>query len=261
MSRGPFWLAVSRRVQSRMAARGDLAAGLLASLLGSAAGPIVVLTLFRQVPDLRGWTGPEVLFCWGFADAVSGAFNVLFGGLYVLNRRYVLGGELDRVLLRPMDPYLQVMLDNLSLEEIPATLLGLVLMGAAAFWGLPTIPLWRWALLPAALLCGIAVMAGVISAFASLGFLLHHRGTAVGMVSQLGTFARYPLDLFGAPLRWLLTVVVPFGFAGFYGAVLVLGSADWQWYARLQPVAGLLALALGYGAFRLGLRHYGSSGT
>jgi ABC-2 type transport system permease protein len=104
-------------------------------------------------------------------------------------------------------------------------------------------------------------MAGVISAFASLGFLLHHRGTAVGMASQLGTFARYPLDLFGAPLRWLLTVVVPFGFAGFYGAALVMGSPGWQTVALLQPLVGLVALGLGYGAFRLGLRRYGSSGT
>lgn len=257
----PFWLAVARRVQSRMAARGDLLAGLLASLLSSAAGPVVVLTLFRQVPTLHGWTGPEVLFCWGFADAVSGAFNALFGGLYVLNRRYVLGGELDRVLLRPMDPYVQVMLDNLSLEDIPAFGLGLAMMGVAGAWGLPAIPLWRLGLLPLALLSGVAVLAGVITTFASMGFLLLHRGTAVGMASQLSTFARYPLDLFGAPLRWLLTTALPFGFAGFYGAILVLGSERWQGIALLQPLVGALVLALGYGAFRLGLRRYGSAGS
>lgn len=257
----PIQIAIARRVQSRLATRADLLAGLLASLLGSAAGPVVVLTLFRQVPSIHGWTGPEVLFCWGFADAVAGVFNMFFAGLYVLNRRYILDGELDRVLLRPMDPYLQVMLDNLSLEEIPAAGLGLVLMGAAVAWGLPAIPPWRWALLPLALLGGVAVLAGVISAFASLGFLLHHRGTAVGLASQLGTFARYPLDLFGAPLRWLLTVVVPFGFAGFYGAALVLGSAGWQACALLQPLVGIAAFGLGYGAFRLGLRRYGSAGS
>lgn len=261
MKRRALWLAVSRRVQARLANRGDFLAGALGGALIALAGPVIVLTLFRHVPDLGGWTGPQVLFCWGFADAVAGLFYVFFQGLYGLNQRYILGGELDRLLLRPLDPYVQLLVDNLSLEDIPGLLLGLAIMGAAFAWGLPPVPLWRLALLPVALLSGGAVLGGLLTAFASLGFHLHHRGTAVGLVLQLGTFVRYPLDLFGAPLRWLLTVALPLGFAGFYGALWVVGDERWLIYALLQPLVGVLCLGFGLAAFRFGLRRYASAGS
>ncbi len=260
-SPGVLRALIARRLQTRLAHRGDLLAGALGGALVAAAGPVIVLTLFLHVPTLGGWTGPEVLFCWGFADAVAGIFYVLFQGLYVLNQRYILGGELDRLLLRPVDPLLQLLVDNLSLEDLPSFVLGVVIMVAAALWGLPELPLWRWLLLPLGLVSGAAVMGGLITAFASLGFHLHHRGTAVGLVLQVGTFARYPLDLFGAPLRWLLTVALPLGFAGFYGALWVIGDERWRLYALVQPLVGLACLGLGVAAFRFGLRRYTSAGS
>lgn len=254
-------LAISRRLQSRLANRGDLLAGLIGGALLCAVGPAFVLTLFQHVPRLGTWTGPEVLFCWGFADTCAGLFYVLFQGLYVLNQRYILGGELDRLLLRPLDPYLQLLVDNLSLEDLPTVVLGLLIMAGASAWGLPADPGWRWLLLPVALLSGTAVLGGLLTAFASLGFHLRHRGTAVGMVLQLTTFVRYPLDLFANPLRWLLSTALPLGFAGFYGAILVLGRSEWALVSLLQPVVAALCLGVGYGAWRLGLRAYASSGS
>lgn len=249
------------RIQARLAWRGDLLASLLGGALIAAAGPVVVLTLFRHVEHLGGWTGPEVLFCWGFADTVSAIFYVVFQGLYVLNRRYILEGELDRLLLRPLDPYVQLMVDNLSLEDLPGLAVGLLIMAGAVWWGLPPVAFWRWLTLPIALLSGAAVLGGLLTAFACLGFHLRHRGTAVGLALQVGTFVRYPLDLFAAPLRWLLTVALPLGFAGFYGAAWIIGGDSWMVYALAQPLVGLLAMGLGYGAWRLGLRRYDSAGS
>lgn len=254
-------LAISRRIQSRLANGGDLIAGLVGGALLCAVGPAFVLTLFLHIPSLGPYSGPEVLFCWGFADTAAGIFYVVFQGLYVLNQRYILGGELDRLLLRPMDPYVQLLVDNLSLEDLPTATIGLLIMAGAAAWGLPPIPLWRWALLPVALLSAAAVLGGLLTAFASLGFHLKHRGTAVGMVLQLSTFVRYPLDLFNAPLRWLLTTALPLGFAGFYGANLVLGHGALATVSLLQPAAAVGCLWVGYRAWRAGLAAYSSSGS
>lgn len=257
MALGPL---LAQRVRTKLAYRGDLAAGLLSGLLLAVVGPVFITTLFQHIPALGGWTGPEVLFVWGFADTVSGCFYVLFQGLYTLNRRYVLGAELDRLLVRPADPYVQLLVDNLAFEELPSVLLGLFVMGLAFAWGLPAPEPWRWAMLPLLLAGGLATLGGTVTAIASLGFHLHHRGTAVGLVMQLTTFARYPLDLFGAPLRWLLTVGVPFGFAGFYGAAFFLPRPEWAPFSWAVPLVGAVAMTLGYAAFRLGLRKYGSGG-
>lgn len=254
-------LYVAQRVKVRLAYRADLVVNALGDVLIAAVGPLFLGTMFQHVRHLGDWSAPEVLFCWGFAEAVVGLFFTFFQGLYALNQRYILGGELDRALLRPLDPLAQVLLDNVSLEDVPIVVLGLGIMGAAVAWGLPPVPAWKWALLPLFLASATAVLGGLLTGLASLGFHLHHRGTAVGLVFQLSTFNRYPLDLFARPLRWVLTFVLPLGFAGFYPAVFFLDRPEWFVYAAAQPAVGLACAVGGYAAWRFGLGRYTSSGS
>ncbi len=248
-----------QRLKTRLAYRGDVFAGLLSAALLGVVGPVFLLSLFANVPHLRGWTGPEVLFIWGYADTVAGLFYVVFAGLYDLNRRYILTGELDRLLIRPVDAYLQLLIDNLAFEELPVVALGGLVMALAVSWGLVLPGPWRLALLPIWLVGSLATLGGITTAVACLGFHLQHRGTAVGLVLQLTTFTRYPLDLFGRPLQALLTFGLPFGFAGFYGAAFFLPENDFAVVGALVPVVGVAALGGGYAAFRLGLRRYASA--
>ncbi len=251
---------LAQRLKTRLAYRGDLVAGLLSGTLLAVVGPVFLGALFQHVGSLGGWTAPEVLFVWGYADTVSGLFYIVFQGLYSLNRRYILGGELDRLLVRPVDPYVQLLADNLAIEEVPTVVLGLVVMGLAVVWGLPLPSAGRLVLLPLWLAFSLAALGGIVTAVASLGFHLHHRGTAIGLVMQLTTFVRYPLDLFADPLRWLLTTALPFGFAGFYGAAFFLPRPEFTTLSVLTGPVGAASLALGYVAWRFGLARYTSAG-
>ena len=251
---------IAQRLKVALAYRGDLAASALSNVLIVGVGVLFLATLFEHVPKLGTWGASEVLFCWGFAETAVGLFYVLFQGLYVLNQRYILGGELDRTLLRPSDPLLQILAENLGVTDIPVVGIGLALIAYAAT-GLPPQPLWHWALLPLFLASATAVLGGILTAFASLAFSLAHRGTAIGLVMQLSIFDRYPIDLFAAPARALLTWILPLGFAGFYGAVFFLGRTEWFAYALAQPVVAVIALTSGYAAWRVGLRRYTSAGS
>jgi len=258
---GVLGLYLAQRLKVKLAYRADFLVNALGDVLLAGVGPLFLATLFSHVQHLGDWTGPEVLFCWGFAECIVGLFFMIFQGLYALNQRYILGGELDRALLRPVDPYLQVLMDNVSLEDVPIFLLGVAVMVAAVVWGLPPIPPWKLALMPLYLASGAAVMGGFLTAVASVGFHLQHRGTAVGLVFQLATFNRYPIDLFARPLRWLLTFVLPLAFAGFYPAVFFLDRPEWRVYALAQPLVGVACMALGYAAWRHGLERYSGSGS
>ncbi|MDP2309798.1 MAG: ABC-2 family transporter protein [Pseudomonadota bacterium] len=251
---------LAQRLKVRLAYRFDFAVNALGDVLLAGVGLVFLDTLFLHVQGLGAYSPSEVLFCWGFAECVVGLFFVIFQGLWVLNQRYIVGGELDRVLLRPVDPYVHVLLDNVSLEDLPIALLGGAVMIVAAP-GLGAVPAWHWVMLPVLLLGGACVLGGLLTIVSSAGFHLHHRGTAVGLVFQLSTFARYPIDLFSSPVRLLLTWALPLGFAGFYPASFLMDRPEWHVYALAQPLVGLAALALGYGAFRFGLVRYASTGS
>jgi ABC-2 type transport system permease protein len=248
------------RAKVRLAYRGDFLLNAAGDLLVAAVGVIFLWAIFRHVPDIRGWDFSEVLFIWGMAETATGLFFVLFQGLWYVNQRYLLQGELDRVLLRPLDPYLQVLFDNINLEDLPVCGLGLAMM-AAALPGLPSFSLAQWAALPVFLAGSVAILGGVLTGVSSVGFRIHHRGTAVGLIYQGAVFNRYPIDVFPTGIQRLMTYVVPFAFTAFYPATWYLGRQEWLAHAFAQPLIGVLSLAVGVGLWKRGLLSYRSPGS
>lgn len=249
-----------QRLLVALAYRGDLIASAVSNVLIVSTGLFFLVQLMRQVPLLGAWTRSQMIFCWGFAECVVGLVYVIFGGLFVANHRYVLGGELDRLLVRPADPMGQLLAENLGIDDLSVVVVGGLVMAFSAA-GLPPVELWKWLLLPLMLLSGAFVVGGLLMAFVSIGLRLHHRGTAVGLVTQFAIFNRYPIDIFARPLRWLITFGLPLAFGGFYPAALYLGRSEWFAYSLATPLVALAAMAFGYGAWRGGLSRWASTGS
>jgi len=248
------------RAKVRLAYRVDFLLNSMGDLLVALVGVVFIWAVFRHVPDIRGWTFHEVLFIWGMAETATGLFFVLFQGLWSINQRYLLRGEMDRVLLRPLDPYFQVLLDNINLEDVPVGLLGLGMI-AMAVPGLEPFSTIQWLMLPVFLLGGVAILGGVLTGVSAVGFRIHHRGTAVGLVYQGSVFNRYPLDIFHPSIQKILTFGVPFGFTAFFPASWYLGRTEWLAYAFAQPIVAALVMVGGYKLWTTGLRSYRSPGT
>jgi ABC-2 type transport system permease protein len=246
------WLAL--RVSTRLQHRGDLLLVAASNLVIASVGLVFLGTMFHHADGLGPWTARQVWFAWGFAETVAGLFYVVFGGLWVLNQRYLLGGELDRVLVRPVDPLAQVLIDNVALEDLAEVGLGVAVMIAAWPAGLG----WRAVLVPVYLLSALAVLGGLALTASAAGAWLKHRGTAVGLLLQGASLSRYPLDVLGTPVRWALTVVLPLGFAGWMPAREFLAEAG---AGRWTPVVGMACMAVGIVAWRKSLRAYTSSGS
>ncbi len=257
---GALWRYALMRAKVRLAYRGDFLFNALGDLIVAAIGLVFLWAIFSHVPDIKGWSFHEVLFIWGMGETAAGLFFVLFQGLWALNQQYVLQGELDRVLLRPLDPYAQIMLDHLNLEDLPVALLGLGMV-AWAVPGVAPIAWYQWLVLPVFLLAGVLVLAGILTAFSSLGFRILHRGTAVGLVYQASAFNRYPIDIFARPIQRALTFVVPFAFVAFFPATWYLGRDEWLPWALAQPLVGLAVFGLARWLWGRGLRHYRSPGS
>lgn len=252
---------LAMRAKVKLAYRGDFALGALGDVVVTLVGLFLVATIFHHVPDVRGYDVHEVLVCWGMAEASLGVFWVVFQGLYAVNRQYILGGELDRVLLRPLDPYLQILLDHVHLQDLPVIGLGLGVL-ALGMSGMDATFTWaHLAMLPLHVAAGACVIGGCLTAVTALGFWMHHQGSAIGLAYQLTVYGRYPLEFLPRPLALLVTTALPFAFAGFIPATWYMDRPDWHALALLQPLLGALCLAAGYGFWMFSLRRYASTGT
>jgi ABC-2 type transport system permease protein len=74
-------------------------------------------------------------------------------------------------------------------------------------------------------------------------------------------FGRYPLDIYGEFIRFVLSWVVPFGFASFYPTAALLGKQAYQVYAWLLPVVTAAFVAAALLVWKRGVRNYSSTGT
>lgn len=257
----PLLAYLSMHLKVKLAYRGDFAFNALGDVVVTTVGLFLVATIFTHVPEVRGYDVYEVLVCWGFAESSLGVFWVLFQGLYAVNRQYILGGDLDRLLLRPLDPYLQILLDHLHWEDVPVLGLGLLVLsvgmsGLDAGWSAE-----RLLLLPVFIGCGALVIGGCLTAVTAMGFWMHHQGSAIGLAYQLTVYGRYPLDFLPRPLAVFVSTVLPFAFAGFIPATWYMDRPEWHGLALLQPVIGMGCMAAGYSFWMYSLRRYASTGT
>lgn len=243
-----------------MAYRGDLAAGLLADALTGGVGLLFLGALFSRIPDIAGWSLGEVLVVWGTAECAVGLATSLFAGAAAFNRQYLVQGGLDGLLLRPLNPWLQVLLDHAGPQGLVSGLLGvgMVALGFAQLdGGVPA----RAALLPLFACGGAALLGALLTASCAVGFWLSHRGSMVGMVQQGAAFGRYPAEVFAPGLRRLLTFGFPALLLSALPVAWVLGRAVPLWLSLGQPLLGAAALVAATAAWHRGLRRYGSTGT
>ncbi len=247
---------VRARGRSRWRAPMDAIVGVVADLAGACVGLVMVAAVFTRVDQFAGLDVREMIVCWGVAEVARGLAGLVSRPVAAVPGRYVLDGELDRLLLRPSSVLAQVVAEGAS----PISLLPALWGGAAALSSLPHVDPAALVRLAIGASLGALLMGGVALAVASTGFWVPQRGGAVAVAWQATSFAAWPPGALGGPLRWLLITALPFTFAGYAPGCWLLGRAVPPWMA-VWPVVALLCGVGGGLLWRAGLRRYGSSGT
>lgn len=248
-------------VRGRLEYRGDVLAGAFAELLQQAVTLTFLGVIFTRVPSLRGWSRPEVYFVYAVFQlswAVAEAFS---GSVWGFGERYIVRGELDRILLRPAPPIFQLLLEGVAVEPVSQVAAGLAILVWAA--GADALH-WAWwmpPLLAASVVAGGTVYVAVFFSLACIAFWVDGRTGIAPLVFNLTTYAQYPVTIYGHWLRWLLTFLLPFAFAAFYPAAALLRPGQYLlWGLASLPVA---AVTVGVAAvvWAQGLRRYQGAGS
>lgn len=244
-----------------MAYRADFWAGLATDLAHQAASVVVILALYAQVPSIRGWTREEMLFIYGYFLLPFSLFHASAANLWDFAERYVVRGELDRLLLRPLPVLFQVLLETIELESLPGLFTGSAIMAWAAT-RLDLAPAWwQWLALPVLVASSLLVYYGIFVAVASHAFWADGRTGLVPLLWNLNHYGRYPAEIYRGALRFFLTWVLPIGFVGFFPAAALLRPERWWAYGLAAPLVGGSVLGAGLLVWRAGLRRYQGTGS
>jgi ABC-2 type transport system permease protein len=245
----------------RLGYRLDFLISLLTTVVATAASAAVIVLIFSRMPRVAGWSFYEILFLYGFSLLPMSLFNLLSINLYFFADAYIVQGKFDQVLLRPVSSLFQVLFEKFRLEAVGDTVLGVLLIaGCAARLGLHLGPA-DWLFIVFATLCGCALYTAIFLMLTSVSFWMEDRVGVIPPVYNMLAFGRYPLDIYGQVIRFLLSWVVPFGFASFYPTAHLLHKDVYRIYTWLLPVVTAVFLSAAIAIWNRGVRNYTSTGT
>jgi len=258
---GLFFAYFLQYAKVRLSYRLDFLLGVATSMAATVFAFGFVYVLFTRVPRLSGWSFEEMLFLYGFSLVPYGLFNIISLNLYDFGNNYVIEGKFDRVLLRPVGSLFQVVFEAFRVESLHEVLTGL----AAMAWASQRMQ-FTWSALDIFLLaffgvCGAVIYFAVFLMLVSVTFWLEDRIGIAPPVWNLIAFGRYPLSIYSTAIQFLLSWIVPFGFATFYPTVRLLHRTEFYIYAWLIPVVAAVFLALAFAVWNRGVRNYASTGS
>lgn len=256
-----FWQYLAQHVKSRLAYGWDLAAGIGFDLVYQAVSMIFLLVIFGQVPLLAGWNRAETIFIFGFFGLPYTAFGLISGGLWNFADQYIVRGELDRLLLRPVHALYQVILEGVDLDAVSGVISGVALMT----WASGQLHLhWRWYDLPLLLVLvagATLVYCGVYLLLACVAFWTDSPTGLISLAWNLNQYGRYPVTIYNRLWRFVLSWILPFAFVAAYPASIFLRRADFWRFALATPLVGGALFGLALLVWRAGLRRYHGAGS
>jgi ABC-2 type transport system permease protein len=226
---------------------------------------VAVAALFLRFGSLRGWTLPEAGLLYGIvslafssAEAAARGFDT-FPGM-------VKSGEVDRLLLRPRSTVLQLLGQEFQLMRIGRFAQGLVIL----IWSASKLgAIWTPAkvmLVVSSVLGGTCMFGGLFVLQATISFWTIESLELMNTMTYGGVeTAQFPLSIYRPWFRRFFTCVVPLACVNFFPAMAILGRADSSGIPSaacwLAPLAGLTFLLASLQVWKLGLRHYTSTGS
>jgi ABC-2 type transport system permease protein len=225
-----------------------------------------VWALFNRFGEVQGWRFGEVALFYGLVNIMFAVADALGRGFDTLGTEFLRTGAFDRLLLRPRPLALQLMGHDVRISRLGRLLQGaLVVAFATAEAGIAWTPATT-ALALLAVAGGAALFLGILVLQGTLSFWTVESLEIANVLTYGGVEAgQYPLAIYERWFRWVLTFAVPLAAVAYYPALVVLGKADPlgapAWVGWWSPLAGFVFLGLSFAAWRIGVRHYTSTGS
>lgn len=216
--------------------------------------------MMGQFHQIDGFTFQEVTLCFA---VVLAAFSIAecFARGFDTFSTIIGNGEFDRMLLRPRNVVFQVLASKMEFTRIGRLLQAAVMLiyavsACGVDWNI-----WKILTLIAMILGGTVIFAGLFTIYASLCFFTTEGLEFINIFTDGGQeFGRYPLSVYGEGILKFFTYVVPLAVFQYYPLLYILGRSTNAIYP-FMPVFGILFLIPCYLLWRIGMRHYKSTGS
>lgn len=262
---GLYFRLIASRIRSQMQYRVSFAAELLGNVLITGLDFAMVAILLTRFRSIGGWTLAEVAFLYGTSAVSFSVAELLIGGFEDFES-WVVRGEFDQLLLRPLPITFQMLTARFAMRRVGRLAQGLVALALSLVLLQPDWGPAQLLFFPIMLLGGMLLFMAIFVVGATMSFWAPQAHEAVNIFSYGGQFmTTYPMHIYQQWIVSLFTFVIPMAFVNYYPALYLLGKPDPlglpAFMPFLSPIVALVAFRLSLALWQVGVQHYQSTGT
>lgn len=247
--------------------RGNFLITLVTRGLWFAAQIILFEIIYRQVDSIADWSRAEY---FGFM-ATGMLINAIVEAIFMPNcanfSELIRTGNLDFLLLKPIDPQFLVSIEKMNLAMLTQFFMALMLLGYSVWHVGRPIAFMNVVLYVLLVLAGVAFFYGLMIAMASSSVWLGRNQGLYDFWFYVTVFARYPQQIYtGNPLAEVVRVVFSYGLPILLvvtvpARTLLSKSLEPSWILFWGPLSTLLFLFLSRRIFFWSINRYRSTGS
>lgn len=247
-------------IKTKFTYRADLVVEIIADLMFQGMNLFFILIVFQHTPLLGGWTEDEIIFIYGYFMIPYGLFSCFFN-LWNFSDRYIVKGEMDRVLTRPAYNLFQVLLENMDPPSLIGSIVGAIIMVWASL-NLGLDVSWYEPFVFILLVAGSCMIyAGIYIGLTAIAFFSDAPTGILPLMYNIQNYGRYPVTIYNKAIQILLTWILPFAFVGIYPSAYFLEKEVSRGFSLLTPVVGLVFLGIGLTIWNMGVKRYKGAGS
>lgn len=215
-----------------------------------------IMVLMADSDIILGFSREEVLIS-GSVVLVSFSLAECFFRGFDLFPQLLANGQYERMLLRPKNIIIQILGSTADFSRFGRCLVAMLVL----IMTLQQIAITSYLLLFLMIVSGMVIFGCLFIIYGALSFFTTQSLEVMNILTDGGReFGKVPYAFYGKKAMFFLTWLIPLATFQYY-PLLYLLNKDQSIINLLSPVLGLLFVIPTYGLWKLGSRHYRSTGS
>lgn len=255
-----FYKLLCSSFKSKMQYRASFLIMTFSHFIGTFVEFIGIWVLFDRFKVVKGWTLPELMLTYGIVNAGFAIAESLARG-FDLFGQIIKSGDFDRILLRPIGTLFQI-----ATKEIAINKMGRLLQGATVLIvGAVKLNLSLFAIITIifSVIGTSALFYGILIFQATITFWTTETLELMNVVTYGGVEAgQFPMSLYNNYFRLFFTLLIPLACVVYYPVAILLKHELFPlWLSIAFPLIGFLFLYMACHLWKIGVKHYHSTGS
>lgn len=217
---------------------------------------ITGIIFFEHTDNIMGWTRNDYLLLVSTASFISFLYQTLFVASHENLTETIIEGELDHILLKPVNSFLFYALYRLDFPSLMNLIVALV--AQMYFLQFYDFTVWQLFSFAAAILLATYLLFLLNQLAVSVSFWKEKARSILGLPEYVMDFASRPLVIYPSPIRFIFTWVVPL-MIGVNLPVLIMQGQSYLGNLLFLLVIDVLGTILALYVWRKGVDRYVSA--